>query len=90
MANPAIVLVSEDHADELLSEFQSRYARDYDLPVAHSCAEAVEVAQTICDAGDLVALFVSDSRLPDVDTVLAAFAKWRSIVPNARRVVAAH
>jgi thioredoxin reductase (NADPH) len=90
VANPAIVLVSEDHAAELLSEFQSRYARDYELPVAHSCAEAVEIAQGICDAGDLVALFVSDSRLPDVDTVLAAFAKWRSIVPNARRVVAAH
>jgi thioredoxin reductase (NADPH) len=90
MADPAIILVSEDHAQDLLEEFKSRYDRDYVLRVAHSCAEAESAAQEICDAGDLVALFVSDSRLPDQDNVLFAFAKWRAIVPNARRVVAAH
>ena len=40
MADPAIILVSEHHADVLLEEFQSRYARDYTLRAAQSCAEA--------------------------------------------------
>ena len=34
MADPAIILVSEHHADTLLEEFQSRYERDYDLRTA--------------------------------------------------------
>ena len=85
---PAIVLVSEDHADTLLDEF-GRYARDYDVQKAHSHAEALEVTQRIRGAGGTVALFVSDSVLPDAP-VLAAFAKWREVVPTARRVIAAH
>ena len=40
MADPAIILVSEHHADTLLEEFQSRYARDNDLRTAGSCTEA--------------------------------------------------
>ena len=39
MADPAIILVSEHYADTLLEEFQSRYARDYDLRTARSCAK---------------------------------------------------
>ena len=52
MANPAIILVSEHHADDLLEEFQSRYARDYTLRTARTCAEAESIAQEICDAGE--------------------------------------
>ncbi|MEO6412947.1 MAG: FAD-dependent oxidoreductase [Pedococcus sp.] len=90
MAEPAIILVSEHHADMLLEEFQSRYRRDYDLHTAGSCAEAESIARVIRDRGDHVALFVTDSRLPDVETVHLAFHRWRLVVPNARRVVAAH
>jgi thioredoxin reductase (NADPH) len=90
MADPAIILVSEHHVDVLLEEFQSRYARDYTLRTAHSCAEAEDVAREIVDAGDQVAMFVTDSRLPDEPNILYAFHKWRTVVPTARRVVAAH
>ena len=90
MADPAIILVSEHHADVLLEEFQSRYARDYSLRTARSSAEAEAVAQQICDAGDLVAMFVTDSRLPDVDLVFEAIHRWRLVVPSARRVIAAY
>ena len=90
MAEPAIILVSEHHADLLLEEFQSRYQRDYDLRVAGSCAEAESIAREVRDRGDHVALFVTDSRLPDVETVHMAFHRWRLVVANARRVVAAH
>jgi thioredoxin reductase (NADPH) len=85
---PAIVLVSEQHAELLLDEF-GRYARDYDLRTAHSCAEAVSATEDVTAAGGTVALFVADSRLPDAH-VLEAFGAWRTIVPTARRLVAAH
>jgi thioredoxin reductase (NADPH) len=85
---PAIVLVSDEHADTLLDEF-GRYARDYDLHRAHSFAEALEATQRIRSAGGTVALFVTESALPDAP-VLAALAKWREVVPTARGVIAAH
>src|SRR5688500_9612686 len=84
---PAIVLVSEVHAETLLDEF-GRYARDYELHAVHSCAEALAVTGTIRSAGGTVALFVADSVLPDAP-VLSAFAKWREAAPTARRVITA-
>jgi thioredoxin reductase (NADPH) len=85
---PAIVLVSEEHVDTMLDEF-GRYLRDYEVHCAHSCAEALMATHRIRSAGGTVALFVTDSVLPDAP-VLAAFGKWREVVPTARRVVAAH
>ena len=90
MPDPAIILVSEHHAETLLEEFQSRYGRDYVLRSAGSCGEAESVAQAICDEGGQVAMVVTDSRLPDCDSVFEAFHRWRVVVPTARRVVAAH
>jgi thioredoxin reductase (NADPH) len=90
VADPAIILVSMQHAGVLLEEFQRRYQRDYDLRTAASCTEAEAVARDICDRGDQVALFVTDSRLPDVDHIYQAFHRWRLVVPTARRVVTAH
>ena len=84
---PAIVVVSEPHADALLDEF-GRYARDYELHAARSCAEVLTVTEAIRESGGTVAMFVSDSELPDAP-VLAAFAKWREAVPTARRVITA-
>ena len=88
--DPAIILVSRDHGGVLLDEFQSRYGRDYDLRLTQSAAEAETVAREICEAGGLVALFVSDSRPPDVDHVFDAIHRWRLVVPTARKVIAAH
>jgi thioredoxin reductase (NADPH) len=86
--DPAIILVSEEHADFLDDEF-GRYRRDYDLRPVRSSAEAQAVAHAIRTAGGQVAMFVADSRLPDAH-VLEAFADWRSVVPTARRLVVAH
>jgi thioredoxin reductase (NADPH) len=90
VADPAIILVSEHHADVLLEEFQSRYQRDYTLRAAQSCVEAEAAAQAISEAGDQVALFVTDSRLPDVDHIFEAVHRFRMVVPTARRVISAH
>jgi len=87
--SPTILLVSEHHADFLLEEF-GRYARDYDLRTACSCAEALTATEDIHREGGTVALFVSDGALPDVEHQLAAFGQWRAVVPTARRIIAAH
>jgi thioredoxin reductase (NADPH) len=85
---PAIILVSETRCDELLDEF-GRYARDYELPTATSAHEAKQAAKGVVADGGQVAMFVSESRLPDAE-VLEAFHWWRATVPTARRVIAAH
>lgn len=85
---PAVVLVSDAHADVLLDQF-GRYVRDYDVHVVHSCADALAATERVLGDGGTVALYVADSVLPDAP-VLAAFAKWRELVPTARRVVVAH
>ena len=86
--NPAIVLVSEHHAETLKDEF-GRYARDYDLYTATSAGEAAACTHRVLDAGGQVAMVVSESVLPDAE-VLHAFHKLRELVPTARRVIAAH
>jgi len=90
VADPAIILVSEHHSEVLLEEFQSRYQRDYDLRTATTATEAEETAREIIDGGGQVALFVTDSRLPDVDLIFEAIHRWRVVIPTARRVIAAH
>ena len=86
--NPAIVLVSPEHAAHLADEF-GRYVRDYDIHTTTTVAEAEDVARTVTAGGRQVALFVAESQLPDAH-VLEAFARWRAVVPTARRLVAAH
>lgn len=86
--NPAIILVSETRSEELLDEF-GRYSRDYELPTAGSAHEAKLAAKRVVAEGGQVAMFVTESRLPDAE-VLEAFLWWRATVPTARRVIAAH
>ncbi len=85
---PALILVSETRCAELLDEF-GRYARDYDLRTATTVAEAEQVAAAVREEGGQVAMFVAESQLPDA-SVLEAFARWRTVVPTARRLIAAH
>jgi thioredoxin reductase (NADPH) len=86
--NPAIVLVSPDRADFLVDEF-GRYRRDYEIHAVHDCRSAEVLALGILATGGQVALFVTESRLPDAP-VLEAFHRWRNVVPTARRMIAAH
>lgn len=85
---PAIILVSETRCEQLLDEF-SRYARDYELLTATSARQAKQEAKGVVAEGGQVAMFVTESRLPDAQ-VLEAFHWWRASVPTARRVIAAH
>jgi thioredoxin reductase (NADPH) len=86
--NPAILIVAPGHAADLTDEF-GRYVRDYDILTASTVAEAEEAARTLVADGGQLALIVAESQLPDAH-VLEAFARWRVVVPTARRLVAAH
>jgi thioredoxin reductase (NADPH) len=84
---PVIVLVSPDHAEKMRDEFW-RYSREYDLRTASSSHDAEALARDLVGSGRRVAMFVSDTRLPDED-VRDAFRRWRDVVPTARRMIAA-
>jgi thioredoxin reductase (NADPH) len=86
--NPAIILVAPEHGAALRDEF-GRYVRDYDIRTTTSVAEAEQVAGSIVAAGGQVAMFVTESRLPD-GQVFEAFARWRTVVATARRLVTVH
>ncbi|WP_067428613.1 FAD-dependent oxidoreductase [Nocardioides jensenii] len=88
VSRPVILLVSETRGAFLRDEF-GRYARDYDLRTATTVAEAERIAKEVAGAGGLVALFVTESTLPDAG-VFEAFGRLRAVVPTARRLVTAH
>ena len=88
MTNPAIVLVSTDHADFLLDEF-GRYSRDYDLHTATTFEAGARLVKRLEADGLPLALMVADSALRET-TPVQTFGKWRQLVPTAKRVVVAH
>ncbi|MBZ5739658.1 FAD-dependent oxidoreductase [Nocardioides mangrovi] len=87
-ASPAIVLIAPDHPDEMRAGF-ARYVEEYDVRLARSCHEALQVTHDIVAEGGTVAMFSAESVLPDAD-VLHCFHKLREKVPTARRLIAAH
>jgi len=86
---PAIVLIGAEHPDALRAGF-ARYEQEYDVRLTRSCREALAATHDVLDAGGTVAMYVSESVVPDADSVLHAFHKLREKVPTARRVIAAH
>ena len=86
--SPTILLISENHGDILRTQF-ARYAHEYDVRLADSLKSAYLQAREVEEAGGQMALFVTESVLPD-STVYEAVAKMRTVVPTARRVVVAH
>jgi thioredoxin reductase (NADPH) len=85
---PAIILVSPEHAEFLLDEF-GRYRRDYDLHAVTDVSAAEDLAHEIIATGGQVAMLVADSALRGTSP-LAAFQAWRQVVPTAKRLVVAH
>src|SRR5919112_5447425 len=67
----------------------ARYEREYDVRVTHSLREALETTRDLLAGGATVAMYATESVLPDAE-VLYGFHKLREKVPTARRVIAAH
>jgi len=87
VSDPAILLISEQHLDVLQQQF-GRYAAEYDVRGARSGEEAYHATRELVEAGSQIALFVCESRLPDIP-VYEAIAKMRKVVPTARRMIVA-
>jgi len=77
-----------DHDDVIVDEF-GRYDRDYDVRCAATCDATVDLLEAAVAAGEQVCLIISESRVPD-SNLFAAFARWRAIVPTAKRLVVSH
>lgn len=88
MHQPAIVVVSARHADELTQPFR-RYQHEYDVHVVGTDEQAKQSAKQLLAAGDRVALFTIDTDLPD-DQLLQVVLGLRTAVPTARRVLVSH
>ena len=84
---PAIVLVSAEHCERLADEF-GRYARDYDLVTARSADDAMAATMRVVRRGGEIAMFVAESRLPDMHAMVG-ISMLRSAMPTARRVIVA-
>ena len=84
---PMIVVCAPEHP-EILGVQLARYTREYDVRTTATSAQTLEVLKGL-EEGQQVALLVSETELPD-DDVLRAFRDWRSLVPSAKRIIAAH
>ncbi|RZI81290.1 MAG: response regulator, partial [Microbacterium sp.] len=85
---PIIVLCAPEHPEVLREQF-GRYEREYDLRLTATAAETADLLTGARADGHPVALVVTESRLPDSE-VYPALHGWRTAVPTARRIVAAH
>lgn len=83
-----IVLCAPEHPAVLGEQF-GRYQGEYDLRVTASAEQTADVLADARSEGHPVALVVTESRLPDSE-LYPALNRWRTAVPTARRVVAAH
>ncbi|MEP6817314.1 MAG: FAD-dependent oxidoreductase [Marmoricola sp.] len=85
---PVIALCAPEHADILGGEFE-RYTRDYEIRLYASAGALSDGLRALRAGNGQVPLLVTESVLPDAE-IFPAIAEWRSIMPTARRVVAAH
>lgn len=84
---PAIVIVSSDHAEQLLSEF-GRYQRDYLISVVRHAEQGADLMAEVQRDGTPIALLVVDSAVMAAKGAVA-MKKFRQVVPTDRRIVVA-
>lgn len=86
MVDPAILIVATDPAGgrALLTEMQSRYARDYELILTGSPAEAEDLLTALAVAGEPVAMVLVRA---DCEDPVGLCTDVRSTVPTAKRLV---
>ncbi|WP_331456412.1 response regulator [Luteipulveratus halotolerans] len=85
-AEPAILLVSGDHREEVVEEISSRYGRDYDVVVAGGLGEAVAAATSLVSRDVPVALIGVEGSLPDAQG-LVTIDCLHALIPTAKRLL---
>ena len=88
MAKPTIITVDDDRAvlNAIERDLRQKYGRDYRILKADSGAAALDSLRQILQRGDVVALYVTDQRMPNM-TGVQFLAEAQKIFPHAKKVL---
>jgi thioredoxin reductase (NADPH) len=88
MTRPVLLTVDDDPQvlAAIASDLRKKYSKDYRIVRAGSAAEALDAVAQLKQAGEPVALLLSDQRMPGMDGV-SFLAQAMTIVPAAKRAL---
>ena len=88
MSNPVIMVVDDDPAvlNAVERDIRAKYGRDYRVVKANSGAAALGFLEQLQQRNEIVALFLSDQRMPQM-TGIQFLDKARPLYPEAKRVL---
>ena len=88
MAKPSIITIDDDRSvlNAIERDLRQKYGRDYRIIKADSGGAALEAIRLLQQRGDVVALFLSDQRMP-VMTGVEFLESARKLFPEAKRVL---
>lgn len=88
MKKPIIFLIDDDPAvlKSVVRDVRSEFRKDYKIMSTQSAHEALEALDELKRKGEVVALFISDQRMPDMLGV-EFLEKARVIYPGAKRIL---
>ena len=88
MKKPIIILVDDDPSvlKAVVRDVKAQYRKEYRILSTQSANEALESLVTLKNKGDVVALFISDQRMPEMLGV-EFLEKAKEVFPEAKRVL---
>ncbi|WP_342648106.1 FAD-dependent oxidoreductase [Mucilaginibacter sp. CSA2-8R] len=88
MSRPIIIAIDDDVQvlRAITRDLRQQYGKEYKIINTESANEALETLVEMKNAGDVVALFISDQRMPEMPGV-DFLQKAMQIYPNAKRVL---
>jgi len=88
MANPVLLVVDDDQAvlSAIQRDLRSKFGHDYRIVLANSGASAIDVSKQLLKRNEVVALFLTDQRMPQM-TGLQFLEQAREVFPEAKRVL---
>lgn len=88
MPNPIILAIDDEPAvlNAVERDLRRRYGRDYRIAKANSGAQALDFLKQVQARNDIVALFLTDQRMPQMNGV-QFLEQAREVYPEARKVL---
>ena len=88
MAKPTIVTIDDDRAvlNAIERDLRQKYGREYRIIKSDSGQAALDSVKQLEQRGDMVALFLTDQRMPQM-TGVQFLAEARKIYPEAKKVL---
>lgn len=83
---PVIVILADDHAEQIESELRARYDRDYDVRVGASMVEGKQLLKSLITEQHPVAMIVCE-YLTQSHTAIQVYTWLLPVLTTARRVV---